>query len=73
MRGTFVSRHLDIWGECWIDRWGNYLMVGLSADVPEDQPSRISGRVGSGPVLAENFIRPGERGRMFVAAGWWDY
>ncbi|WP_433179877.1 protein kinase domain-containing protein [Actinoallomurus sp. CA-150999] len=45
MQGTFVSRHLELRGERWINRPGAYEMVGLSADVPEDRPSRISGSV----------------------------
>ncbi|GLY72388.1 hypothetical protein Airi01_006550 [Actinoallomurus iriomotensis] len=45
MQGTFVSRDLELRGVRWIERPGDYLMVGLSADVPEDHPSRIRGRV----------------------------
>ncbi|WP_051112368.1 serine/threonine protein kinase [Nonomuraea coxensis] len=45
MTGRLDGRTLRLDGERWIDRPGEYLMVGLRADLTDDRPATISGTV----------------------------
>jgi hypothetical protein len=47
MSGRLTGRVLALDGERWIDRPGDYLMVGLRATLTGDRPSAINGRVDS--------------------------
>jgi hypothetical protein len=46
MRGSLTDGVLELKGERWIHRPGVYEMVGLSARVTEDRPTRLQGTVG---------------------------
>ncbi|WP_170223065.1 serine/threonine-protein kinase [Nonomuraea turkmeniaca] len=48
MSGWLTGRVLQLTGERWIDRPGDYVMVGLRANLTEDRPSTLRGIVRGG-------------------------
>jgi hypothetical protein len=57
MRGTYVDGVLNLKGESWLRRPGNYEMVGLTADVRGERPAAITGTIDDAPGCTTFSVR----------------